>query len=303
MKKIFLLFAALSVLFVVSAQEANLSLILEKGKVYKLRSESKQNLNQEVMGQKSDVATTVSSISSFMVNLIDNGNYDLEVKYEKMTLSMQSSRGTVDFSSEKKTSEDILSTLLSAMVNKPFHVIISNTGRITEVSGIEALFQAAGSQFSSITTTQLQQIKPQIMRAFGEEVFKSNLSLFTSVLPNKVVAKGAKWVGRSRILVGTNMISRPDFELIDLTSEYALIKGIGKYATQNKEEKAVGSPMKYDMTGTILSEVKIDRSTGWVLEAKMDQDFTGKASLDKTEQMPDGLAIPTTIKNTLIFTK
>jgi hypothetical protein len=299
MKKLFVLFAGLLVLFVVSAQDVNLSLKLEKGKIYKQHFEVKQNRIQEVMGQKVDVSSIVGSTVSFLVTSVDDGNYDLEVKYEKMTLSMLSAQGAVEFSSENKSGSDIISALMGGMVNKPFRVVISN-GRITEVSGIDALFTAASSQFSTITTTQLDQLKPRIMRSFGEDVLKNNVSLLLSALPNKVVAKGEKWVGRSRILVGTNMISRPDFELVDLTTAFASIKGVGKYATQNKDEKAAGSPMKYDLTGTILSEAKVDRSTGWVLEAKIEQDFMGKSILDKSEQNPEGLTIPLTIKSSMI---
>lgn len=60
--------------------------------------------------------------------------------------------------------------------------------------------------------------------------------------------------------------------------------------------------MKFNMNGTMISDIKVDKKTGWVLEAKITQDITGEAQVKGNAQMPDGLTLPMTIKTEILNT-
>lgn len=95
-----------------------------------------------------------------------------------------------------------------------------------------------------------------------------------------------------------------NYEFSDLTSEYAFIKGNSTIKTANKEAyvNTNGMPMKYDLTGTMLSEIKVDKNTGWILEAKMNQEIKGDAIIKENPQLPNGMNIPMTMKSEMLIT-
>jgi len=58
-------------------------------------------------------------------------------------------------------------------------------------------------------------------------------------------------------------------------------------------------PMKYDMAGTMTSDIKIDKETGWVLNAKVNQSINGTVYVKGTSQM----TIPMTMNNEMIYSE
>jgi len=60
-------------------------------------------------------------------------------------------------------------------------------------------------------------------------------------------------------------------------------------------------PVKYDMVGTMTSDIKIDKETGWVSSANIDQSISGTAYIKDHPQMPGGLSIPMTMNNKMVI--
>ena len=56
-------------------------------------------------------------------------------------------------------------------------------------------------------------------------------------------------------------------------------------------------PMKYDMSGSMSSEIKVDKETGWIIEATITQEITGDAYIKENPQIPEGMKIPMTMIN------
>jgi hypothetical protein len=61
-------------------------------------------------------------------------------------------------------------------------------------------------------------------------------------------------------------------------------------------------PLKFDLTGTMSSDIKISRNTGWISEAKISQVITEKSQIKDNPNFSDGLIIPMTMKNEMIIT-
>ena len=64
-----------------------------------------------------------------------------------------------------------------------------------------------------------------------------------------------------------------------------------------------GMPLKYDMSGTMSSEIKINRKNGWVIESKINQIIKGTAQIKDNPQMPGGMTIPMTLSNEMTITE
>ena len=54
---------------------------------------------------------------------------------------------------------------------------------------------------------------------------------------------------------------------------------------------------KYDLSGTMDADIRIDRKTGWIMDAKFIQQITGEAEIQDSPQMPGGISIPMKINN------
>jgi hypothetical protein len=60
----------------------------------------------------------------------------------------------------------------------------------------------------------------------------------------------------------------------------------------------------FNFTGSMLSEIKVDKNTGWIIEAKLNQEMKGESQFNENTQKADGMNIPLTmtILNNMIIT-
>lgn len=304
MKTIFTLILTVFVLTSYQTQNSDLSLKLEKGKEYKQITNSKATIIQEVNGQKINMVMTIKGTMTFLVKDITENGYNMDAKFEELSMSMQMPQGLMEFSSEKNDANDIFSTILGAMKDKAFGITMSKTGKITDVKNVEALWSTAINTFDQLPEMQKEQIKAQIMKAYGGEALKGNIEMVTAIYPDSPVNRGDKWTINTKLESGMSANMTTDYEFAELTSEYALIKGKSTIVTADKDAyiELNGMPMKYDLTGSMDSEIKVDKNTGWIIEATINQKIEGDTYIKENPQLPNGMKIPMTMINDMVIT-
>lgn len=304
MKTIFTLILTVFVLTSYQTQNSDLSLKLEKGKEYKQITNSKATIIQEVNGQKVNMVMTIKGTMTFLVKDITENGYNMDAKFEELSMSMQMPQGLMEFSSEKNDANDIFSTILGAMKDKAFGITMSKTGKITDVKNVEALWSTAINTFDQLSEMQKEQIKAQIMKAYGGEALKGNIEMVTAIYPDSPVNRGDKWTINTKLESGMSANMTTDYEFAELTSEYALIKGKSTIVTADKDAyiESNGMPMKYDLTGSMDSEIKVDKNTGWIIEATINQKIEGDTYIKENPQLPNGMKIPMTMINDMVIT-
>lgn len=304
MKTIFTLILTVFVLTSYQTQNSDLSLKLEKGKEYKQITNSKTTIIQEVNGQKMNMVMTIKGTMTFLVKDITENGYNMDAKFEELSMSMQMPQGLMEFSSEKNDANDIFSTILGAMKEKAFGITMSKTGKITDVKNVEALWSTAINTFDQLPEMQKEQIKAQIMKAYGGEALKGNIEMVTAIYPDSPANRGDKWTINTKLESGMSANMTTDYEFAELTSEYALIKGKSTIVTADKDAyiESNGMPMKYDLTGSMDSEIKVDKNTGWIIEATINQKIEGDTYIKENPQLPNGMKIPMTMINDVVIT-
>lgn len=304
MKTIFTLILTVFVLTSFQTQNSDLSLKLEKGKEYKQITNSKATIIQEVNGQKVNMVMTIKGTMTFLVKDITENGYNMDAKFEELSMSMQMPQGLMEFSSEKNDANDIFSTILGAMKDKAFGITMSKTGKITDVKNVEALWSTAINTFDQLPEMQKEQIKAQIMKAYGGEALKGNIEMVTAIYPDSPANRGDKWTINTKLESGMSANMTTDYEFAELTSEYALIKGKSTIVTADKDAyiESNGMPMKYDLTGSMDSEIKVDKNTGWIIEATINQKIEGDTYIKENPQLPNGMKIPMTMINDMVIT-
>lgn len=304
MKKIFN-FIILSIIIInCRAQQTNLALNLEKGNVYKQITDSKMTIIQDFGGQKMNIEMLLKGGMSYLVKKVNKDEYIMEVKYDSLSMSMQLPQGKMKFSSEDKNEQNIFSSLLAEMKKFPFEITMAKTGKVIKVKNMDAMFDSMFKKFSDIPENQLAQIKAQLKNAYGEKAFKGNIEMITAIYPNHPIRKGESWEINTKLESGMSGNINSTYNLTEKSSDYYIIVGKSIITTEDKDAyvQTNGMPTKYDMKGKMSSNIKVDKKSGWIIEAKINQNIEGTVYIKNNPEMEEGMKIPMIMNNKMIFT-
>lgn len=302
-----LTFIFLAIMFLVACQpkKEKLQLNLTKGETYTISIASNAAITQSLNNQQVNMNMNIVGKMAYKVIEIRDSVYDMEVTYQSLSMKMDLPNGIMEFSSEKNDEFDIFSRLLTLIKNKPFLVVMTNSGKILEVKNIESIFSGLFDQFPQLNDAQKQQVKDQLMQAYGEKAFKGNLEMVSAIFSESPVSKGDKWIIKTQLESGMSANMETNYELKEIDDTKIVIAGDAKIETADKEAyiQTNGMPLRYDLKGTMISGITLNRKTGWIVEAKVDQNISGTAQIQANPQMPGGMIIPMNMKNSMTMTE
>ena len=305
MKKILYFVFALVILTSCQTQKVKLELNLTKGEVYFQKMTSNVSILQTINGQQVNMNMSISGNMSYKVIDIQNSIYQMEIKYESLSMKMNLPNGVMEFNSEKNDEKDVFSTILGYMKNKPFIAKMTKTGKVIEVKNVELLFLGMFDKFPQLNDAQKQQIQSQVMQTYGDKALKGNLEMSSAIFSDSPVSKGDKWKIKTKLESGMEADMESTYELKETNDVFSLISGTSKIETANKDAyiQSNGMPLKYNMSGTMSSEIKVNRKSGWVIESKINQIIKGTAEVKDNPKIPGGMIIPMTMSNEMTITE
>jgi len=281
------------------AQKEKLELNLIKGTIYSQNIITNSSIIQTLNGQQMNI--NMSNITKMTYKVIDIQNtvYNIEVRYESMIMKMSLPNGVMEFNSEKNDEKDIFSSILKTMKNKPFLIKMTRSGKINEVKNIDMVFSNMFEKLPQLSEVQKQQIKAQLMQTYGEKAFKGNIEMCSAIYSDSPVSKGDKWTINTQLESGFSGKMETIYELKEITDSECQIMGNTTIKTGDKDSYIVsnGMPIKYNMAGTMTSEIKINRKSGWILNAKIKHSIKGTGYVKDNPQMPGGMEMPMTINS------
>ncbi len=307
MKKILILIAALAISFSLNAQQIDLKLNLEVGKVYKQKSISTSNMAQEVSGMNFNIDMKFSGIVYFKVTGIENDEYKLEIKSDSTKMEITSPFFTFNASSVNSDEKDYLSMFLKKYSEKAFNVRMTKYGQITQIENFEELFKSIFDDLSKIDfgAGPMTQMRSQLEQSYGKDAFKNNVLSQFAFYPTKKVGVGEKWIITSVFNPGVPIDTDTEYELINFDSNTATIKGISSstVAEGNQVKEVNGQNMKIEMSGKGFYEIKIDRKSGWVIESGLKQELTTNSTMKQGETGEEMKFVSKSISETIITNK
>ncbi|MFC0516976.1 DUF6263 family protein [Mucilaginibacter angelicae] len=304
MKKI--LFAGVLAIISIAAhaQKVKPALKLTKGDTYYLVTSSVSEINQNMNGQANNINLNVGSKLSFKVLNADDSLYYMEVNYMILTMKMQLPTGNVAFDSNKKDAADVVSSLLAGLTNKPFTARITKTGKVRAVDNIEVMISSVIDGFPQAQGVQKEQLKTQLLQTFGSATIKGNIEMIMAIFPDKAVSKNDEWHVNTDI--GGTMAAKlaSVYRLVDVTPQNYVIHGEASINSDPAiDYKAMmGVAMKYNIKGTMVSDIKTDKITGWVTESNIKQVIDGTIDIKDSPQTPGGLSFPMSAKTETVIT-
>ena len=286
------------------AQKSDLSLKLDKGTAYKMITNANSEIVHNINGMENKINMKITGEMTYKVKDITTDGYKMDVMYNKVGMVMEMQQGKMEFSSDKKDETDIHSNILSKIVEIPFQITMSKSGRISNIRNIEGIWDNAFSSFTKIPEAQLKQIKALLLNAYGEKAFKGYIEMVSAIFPEKKVKLNEEWEVTTRLesVMQADIVTK--YRFASRGTDYYLIKG---EATMQTDENAdyienSGMMMKNNLTGLSNSEIKVDKNTGWIQEAKIIQKMEGDAHIQSSAQIKDGMTIPMVINSETLIT-
>ena len=285
------------------AQKYKPVLHLAKGNTYYLASTGTSAIVQSMSGHENKVNITLSFSMAFKVTDVLDSVYKMEVRYQSLAMKIRMADTAIDMDSKKNSVLDVPSSLIAAMMDKPFNILLTKGGKVKSVENIEKMINGAVDGFPQIDTAKKRQIKKQFMESFGANSFKGILETGTAIFPGTAVAKTDKWTVNTDVEAPAKANLQTIYQLVDVTGDFYQVHGDGTLVSDQdaKPAEVNGLPMKYDLSGTVLTDIKVNKRTGWISEANVKQLMSGNVVISDSPKMPGGLTIPMTF-NTVVST-
>lgn len=259
-------------------KKEKIGLNLKVGNTYSLSISNESTMKEQIMGKNIEAKVSMNGTMEFkVINQSDSG-YDMEVWYSDISMDMDAGFQKMHVSSSAPDTANPMSVIMSKMVDKPFQITLTKTGKVTEIKNIDDLFAGCFSNFPNITEPEQQNIIAKLQQSYGKIAFKGSIEQVTAFYPEKEVSEGDSWETSIALKSGMPASSNIEYELEEVGETYYIIRGEGDLKTDENDVKAEnGIPMKYRMKGTISTEIKIDKATGWVIHAESVQSMNGDA--------------------------
>jgi hypothetical protein len=276
------------------AQKFKPTLHLVKGQTYYLSSSATSAITQGIYGRENKVNLSLSSKMAFKVIDLKDTLYAMEVNYQSLDMKIGMADTTIDMNSNNHNKADTASVLIAQMMNKPFNITLSTTGKVVSIKNMDKIIAGVFDAFPKIDSTKKKLVKNQFEQSFGEKAFKGCLETGIAIFPQMAVAKNDTWTVNTLMESPVKSNVQTVYRLVDLSRDYYQLHGDGDLTgdTTSKPVEINGMPAKYSLNGTILTEIKIDKKTGWILEVKLRQLLDGNIEIMDNPKMPGGMTIP-----------
>jgi|WetSurMetagenome_2_1015567.scaffolds.fasta_scaffold21719_2 hypothetical protein len=288
MKKILL--SCVSVLFCVSMMAQNnidLKMNLEKNKVYRLKYNSEQTVNQTVNGNQQTVESKTNNTISIKMVDATAGFLVAEVHLDTLISSTNTMGKTVSMSSTKggdiKSTEmtDVISCIMNRISKNALYIKMDFTGKVIEIVNSKMLSDMILKDTSSIALTgpTAVAVKTQIQNLISDNTLKNMVEIFTHYLPGKQVSTGESWSQTETSNSGGMTLDvKTDFHLDGVKGNAANITAESniKTAANAIPMMSGGAKITYDdISGLSKSNMAIDIHTGLVVEVKAKTHISG----------------------------
>ena len=256
----------------------SLKLNLVKGKMYTIKSVSKQAIQQTANGQTFNIDVTSTSVTSYKVLKQENEIMDIEFKFDTIASKISSPMFTRETNSAKPAGNDPLEKIMNKMSQNKIIARISTDGKFVDFVNYGKFKDNVLFVLDSIPAAKRDQAKTQADALVKESAVKSMIEPLFAYLPEKPVKAGDAWE-TSFIQTASNisMLCMNSFSLKSVENNVAAVSGKSEIESipSNDPNAKVSSELK----GTITFDCTIDQTTGLRLTN------TSKGHLEGTNTM------------------
>jgi hypothetical protein len=273
-----------------------------KGQNYKQTTATDMLIVQDIMGQEMKITSQITMTTDFNVRETRNNAYTLDVRYKEMKLTIDMGGAGASLALDSNTPDDKatlqnLSPMLKAVTNKPIEFVMTKSGKLESLKGIDKIYEAMlNSLDASVGEAMRQQVIGQIGNQLSDAAIKSSWEQY-NYYPENPVAIGESWDGEVKIKMNDiDLVINSKTTLKSVDDKVFVVEGEGILSSPpNGTMKVNGMDISVSLKGTQKATIESDRKTGWVIRGNVVQHIEGEL-----EAM--GTIIPITLDLTALIT-
>lgn len=280
----------------IMAQEIDLAYNFKKDQQFRLNVRTQQMIEQDLGGFIQTIQNLIESEVQFKVIEVQSDSARLEVAYKHLYFSLDGPMGEGIVMSSEGDVKDPINKIMRSMVNNPFYVNLSKSGRILSVEGMEEVIGKINESLNLLDDNIKESIHSSIDNQFGKESFKSSFITGLIIYPEKSLQVGDTWSSQltDYSIIPLEMITT--WELKNIRKQTAHIEGNSTLQSMVKPKKNQSDTDKIEMSGTNNIRAIINVATGWLQESIQTSDISGTMVLPPNEYFDETVDIPMKIK-------
>lgn len=279
---LFLLFIPLSIF-----GQVEIALHLDTGISYTLSTHAKNTIIESSGGTESRTVTTEKGEHSYTVLDEQDSLYLMQVEFRHFSLKVETSEKTILYSSDISDKNDIVSTVLSKIINKPFRVMIRKDFTWKEIWGLDSIFLQSFSDYN--LTEEVRQRVSKVILEGMKGYTRQDASLTAVMHGSKKIKPDEIWVHE---YMSEHVVPTKDsctYQFSETTGDLYEVSGTGTVSSVRDEIINEGAAVSYQLSGTTNTLIKFFKNSFWIHEARLRTEMTGyaeikeKTSTDKTK--------------------
>lgn len=298
---IFTVFLVLTGISLQAQTPVSLKLNLEKGKMYTIKSTSKQAIQQTANGQsfKMDVVSTM--VFTYKVLKQENDVMDIEFKFDTIATKISSPMFNKETNSAKPAGKEPLEKIMNKMSKYKIIAKISTAGKFIDFVNYGKYKDSVMFVLDSVPAAKRDQAKTQADGVLKESAVKSMIEPLFAYLPETSVKTGDNWeTSYFRITSNVSLMAQNSFTLKGVENNLATVTG--KTEVESMPITDPTAQMTQEMKGSMTFESSMDIPTGLTLKN------TAKGHIEGTTTMKNNgneMKIPMVVdsESEIIMTK
>jgi hypothetical protein len=269
-----------------------------RGDVHRMNVTLDQTIDQNVQDHKQVIRQTIGIGYTFSVADVGaDGSATVDVRYDSTAFGQKSPLGQVDYDSTRPT-RDVPAPArgFAAMVGQGFTLVLSPTGSVTKVKGLDALLKTVLEK-AALPEGPAKAANEKLLRQMlSEPNVKSSVQGLLSIYPGHPVAVGDKWTQKAQVNGAFPLVTETTYVLKSRDRGVATIS-VRATSASNADVAPIDlgqAKLSYDVKGDQTGTIQVTESTGWIREADIDQNLSGTMRLRPSNAPPE--IIPTTVR-------
>jgi hypothetical protein len=251
---------------------------LEKGKVYTVKSTSKQAIQQTYNGQQFKMDVLSNSVVSYKVLKQENDVMDIEFKFDTIATKISSPMFNKETNSAKPAGNEPLEKIMNKISTYKLIAKISTAGKFVDFVNYGKFKDNVMVVLDSIPATKRDQAKTQAEGLLKESAVKSMVEPLFAYLPEAPVKIGDSWeTSYFRIASNVSLLAQNSFTLKGIDKNLASVSG--KTEIESIPSNEPNPQMSQEMKGSMTFDGSMDVATGLTLKS------TSKGHIEGTTTM------------------
>lgn len=287
-----------------------LKINLQVGQKFSTSTTVNQKISQTIQSKPMNIENNMKMTTLDEVLAVDaNGTASIKSSFNTIKAEMITEAGKFEFDSENPVLDEpndprikSMSMVFAALSESKFVIDVTPQGRIVKIHGFEDMFENMMKKIGDVEPEQAEAMKSVMKQFMSEERLKNMSNDSFIAFLDEPVGPGDVWYDITSVDMGFPIDMDVTHMLTSRKNGIVYIETVSKMDMGDSESKLIemnGIKMNMQLSGTMTGRAEVDEVTGMMLKNNMTQKFSGMMKIEPNEHMPDGMAIPITIEQTV----